>query len=40
MYTPQVLDSGHDATVAVPIYEGHTIPHAAVYVDIAGTILL
>lgn len=31
------LDSGHGLTQIVPVYEGHTLPHAASKIDVAGS---
>ncbi|XP_056018572.1 actin-like isoform X2 [Ostrea edulis] len=31
-----VIDSGHDASHSVPIYEGHALPHAVMKLNLAG----
>ena len=34
--TGTVIDSGHCATYAVPIYEGYAIPHATIQMPLGG----
>merc|ERR1719343_907720 len=31
-----VLDCGHTSSRVVPIYEGHVLPHATLFVNVAG----
>ena len=34
--TSIVIDSGHDSSLSIPIYEGHAIPSAIISSEIAG----